>query len=566
MRKMIALLLVPVLALTGCAAVPADTGTKPLPTQTQDPMEPEKNTVYADLESGDLDRLPGTEFGDAKDMMETLWNFAWEGDGSLEHNASKADFDGNAPNESNIWRLGTSGEAGKAATLNAGWGVQLLTIGKGNTAYMYIKTDVPATTTHLRVWAVSNKSEHWSGAGAFRAVAIYKNLSGTYTAQVLTPLPDSFTGGSAYADEDGTVRFSGSAWNMPGTQEEAFVAFDTSSIKGREDVILLIQGIGIGETLGTESTEAAEGVSNGAVMPENVIVKRVMFMTERFPAEKPTEVSVPKNALEQTLAFKADGDSFLMMNFLPPTKNVYEKAPVMLLICGGGWREQSRASILGMMGTAVRMLRANGYAVVCADYRLVGKTAASAEDQVTDLMDALRYVSHYADVLRIDPHKVVTMGHSAGAHLALMVGLAPHDRFQSGLFEEDFTVFANVPVGAVTFLYKPTWPYGNDWTYAASPGGVYNEEVARKCSPITYVGSHSPATFLIHGGRDNVVNKEYSVMAYEKGIEAGADFKLLLSENGGHALEDRFPDTPAAPDLNGALLLAVEWILSKYPG
>lgn len=248
------------------------------PSKPTDPSEPPAPVIYNGMTAAQLDAIPGINAETFQNAMDAGWNFGWEGPGTIEYNATKVDFDGLLPDESPVWRVGVS-SMDNAAAMNAGWGVGLWTSGSDAMAFMYAKVDVPETINQFRVWAVGNKSEHWSGSGAIRAVALYKNEAGEYVKTVLLPVEDTFVGNmTTTLHDDGTVRFHDATWNMPDTLDDCMLIYDPTELLGKEDVIIFIEGIGIGDVLGDEYTEAAEGVANGAVMPEMVIIKRVMFL------------------------------------------------------------------------------------------------------------------------------------------------------------------------------------------------------------------------------------------------------------------------------------------------
>jgi len=70
-----------------------------------------------------------------------------------------------------------------------------------------------------------------------------------------------------------------------------------------------------------------------------------------------------------------------------------------------------------------------GYAVISIDHRLAPETRLAAI--VEDLEDAYAWVrSEGPELLRIDPHRIAVVGHSAGGYLALLAGarLQPRPR------------------------------------------------------------------------------------------------------------------------------------------
>ncbi len=544
------------MVLSGCVFLPA-APTEPTDPQPTEPTEPEKE-VYHGMTASQLDAIPGVNYDAFRNAMDSGWNFGWDAVVSSEAVAGKVDFTGAAADRA-VWHLGTDAQG--CATENTGWGVALRATGKGSVAYMYNKVRIPASITQLRVWAVGNKDYVSSGEGAMRTVAVYKDENGQYVTQTLKALSNSFTSqATKYYAEDGTVRFKNANWSMPGT-DSGMIYYDVSTLPRDKDVILFIESVGMGNVLGDEYTEAAEGTPAGQVMSDLVVVKRVMVVATSVPVEDGTEIDVPTNDSEQELLFKIAGNDGLFLNFLPPTTRKYEKAPLLLLICGGGWREQSRASILGMMSPMVADLRADGFAVVAADYRLISDSnSLTAEEQVADLFDALAYVVHYADVLGIDPQRIATSGHSAGAHLALMVAHAPREQFPTEGFAADYQIFASAPFAAVTTVLTADIY----WSYIANRNGVFDPELGKKLSPVTYVSADNAPTLIIHGNMDEVVPFALNAQGImNKANEVGAPYELLVSEYGNHSFVSAVRGHKASPDLTEACHIAADWIVSR---
>lgn len=94
-------------------------------------------------------------------------------------------------------------------------------------------------------------------------------------------------------------------------------------------------------------------------------------------------------------------------------------APLILFIHGGGWS-------LGDMGSAGHMavhFHGLGYAFASVDYRLVPD--ANPAQQAEDVAAGLARLLADAPRLGIDRGRVIVIGHSAGAHLAALVGTDP---------------------------------------------------------------------------------------------------------------------------------------------
>lgn len=104
-------------------------------------------------------------------------------------------------------------------------------------------------------------------------------------------------------------------------------------------------------------------------------------------------------------------------------------APLVMIIHGGGW---SRGDMRMMQGSAkLSHWQAQGYAVASVNYRLVPD--ATVEQQAGDVAAALAYMKDDAALLRFDANRIALSGHSAGAHLAALVGTDPQYLRAAGL-------------------------------------------------------------------------------------------------------------------------------------
>jgi acetyl esterase/lipase len=103
-----------------------------------------------------------------------------------------------------------------------------------------------------------------------------------------------------------------------------------------------------------------------------------------------------------------------------------EPAPLLVLIHGGFWKaEWDRMHVRPM----ARALADQGYLVASIEYRRVGSGVGGGGGWPTTLDDVARAVAVLPGAVaqrfptRVDPDVVVTIGHSAGGHLALWAAL-----------------------------------------------------------------------------------------------------------------------------------------------
>lgn len=277
-------------------------------------------------------------------------------------------------------------------------------------------------------------------------------------------------------------------------------------------------------------------------------------------------VTVPISRKEANLVFKVVGDREIMLTFLPPTNKLYEKAPLYFIISGGGWEMESREAMIGFSKSSVETLREYGYAVVSIDYRTVSEEGIAMPDVITDCFDALRYICFYADVLGIDKYNVITSGHSAGGHLALMVAYANADDFKCETsLETDYKITATIPLSPITIMFDDgIYPKNHNLEKMSNRyRGCDDMETRKKTSPICYARSDCPPTFLCAGSSDDLVLCNSSELMYEALKKCGAIAQIVISHNGGHCFEPIGDVVDSYPNSNGIQEMLVDFVL-KY--
>jgi acetyl esterase/lipase len=134
----------------------------------------------------------------------------------------------------------------------------------------------------------------------------------------------------------------------------------------------------------------------------------------RSAAAAPTAEVSPLTAPE-TLAY---GESPLQALDFWRAKAGTGRAPLIVFVHGGGWRTgDKRGTRRSQQGPH---FLATGHAFASVNYRLV--PSVDVETQAQDVATALKFLLDRAPSLGIDRRRVVLMGHSAGAHLAALVG------------------------------------------------------------------------------------------------------------------------------------------------
>ena len=128
------------------------------------------------------------------------------------------------------------------------------------------------------------------------------------------------------------------------------------------------------------------------------------------PDEQSTNISAPTKLL--WLAYGSENLQFGKL-YLP---NQSGSPPIVIFIHGGYWR--ARYGLDLMDGLAVDLAK-RGFASWNIEYRRVGDPGGGWPGTLQDVALATDYLRKIAPIYGLDLKKVVSIGHSAGGHLAL---------------------------------------------------------------------------------------------------------------------------------------------------
>jgi len=176
---------------------------------------------------------------------------------------------------------------------------------------------------------------------------------------------------------------------------------------------------------------------------------------------------------------------------------------LVIAIHGGSWRTGNRVDLPALN----YYLASRGYVVASPSYRFAPEFPYPAASQ--DIEAAISFLKANSKQLGIDSTRIVLLGRSAGAQLALLAGYTGNDPSIKG----------------VVSLYGPTdqkW----GWDNPSNPR-VYNSaetlsaflngdpktqpEAYRRSSPLNFVGPKTPPTLMIHGTQDPLVSSRQSL-------------------------------------------------------
>jgi acetyl esterase/lipase len=213
---------------------------------------------------------------------------------------------------------------------------------------------------------------------------------------------------------------------------------------------------------------------------------------------------------------KADGVPLSLDVYQPSGKGPF---PIIMQIYGGSWQNGTPRSEEGF----ARHFAARGYLVVAMDYRHAPEW--KWPEQIVDARTALYWISQEAGRFGGDASRVVLVGWSAGAQLAMRLA------YQEGPSSIRGVVNYYGPVDLENGWRQPPRPDPADVRGILEMfiGGTPDEkpEHYRHASPISWVSKASAPTLSMYGSRDHIVEARFGRMLDAALSGAGATSVLL---------------------------------------
>ena len=190
-------------------------------------------------------------------------------------------------------------------------------------------------------------------------------------------------------------------------------------------------------------------------------------------------------------------------------------------------------------------LARSGFVAFSVDYRLFraddNKTGAGKIEnpwpaQLDDVQRAVRWIRANAAKYQIDPNRIGAFGHSAGAHLAAMLGLeSTRDNSDPALAAYSSTVQAVVDYdGPTDFTTHQNSEDDNFLNNFLGGDYAHHSDLWRQASPVFQVSTNSknlPPFLIIHGTQDDNVPIAQAQELADKLKQAGASVKFVKVED-----------------------------------
>ncbi len=222
--------------------------------------------------------------------------------------------------------------------------------------------------------------------------------------------------------------------------------------------------------------------------------------------------------LESDVVFATIGDRELRLDLVGPEGVSVPTRTAVLMVHGGGWVQGERGMLMPLAG----QLAALGFLAVPVEYRLVPEAPWPA--QRDDVVAAARWVADNAGRLGIDPDRIVLLGCSAGGHLAMMATAAIKGKGIAAII----SLFTPGQLGLGQQLEKGLF----DGSMLLGPEA--GASALSDASPLNQITADFPPVFLLHGGRDWLIDPVSSIRLYDKLQQAGVTAELHIVANAHH--------------------------------
>ncbi len=275
----------------------------------------------------------------------------------------------------------------------------------------------------------------------------------------------------------------------------------------------------------------------------------------------------------------------LLCDIWEPPQGVSHTGLALIYFHGGLWQALDKDFLTQPL---FRRLAGQGHVIMDVAYSLAPE--ADLTRMLCDVKQSVVWMKMHATEYKVDPQRIVLMGVSGGAHLALLAAYAPgHPAFQLVSPSADMSVRAVVSMFGISDLGAFFQEYGRSnprqsefssqitpdllprlhdrtlldklmtrtrafpaYRYANMPGGALLlvnllggtlqevPEVYRQASPVQYAGQHCPSTLQIAASGDFVVAVSQGRRLHQALLDAGATSIYIEFPGSVHGFDQYF--------------------------
>ena len=244
------------------------------------------------------------------------------------------------------------------------------------------------------------------------------------------------------------------------------------------------------------------------------------------------------------------------LDLYQPTKQVYDKAPVLVYLHGGFWAIGIKEAINNTrFNGAVNELRDAGFAIVSPEYTKARADRSPFPYCIEDAYETLLWMKHNSEEYGLDMDRIGLLGESAGAHIALMAAYSeasefgveeetpkidyvidvygPNDLkkiYQLELLDSIKTIREQFPKEYQDYLDLPKFLLGFD----PELDTVRTKKILETYSPYLRVDSEVPPTCFIHGELDIIAPVDQSIALQARLDSVGVQTELHVLKGVNH--------------------------------
>ncbi|OGM44525.1 hypothetical protein ABOM_006702 [Aspergillus bombycis] len=269
---------------------------------------------------------------------------------------------------------------------------------------------------------------------------------------------------------------------------------------------------------------------------------------------------------------KGNEDENILVDVYWSEVSFKRSSPIAIIFHAGGFVKWSKEVV---PKSEISTLTNLGFVVLAPNYRLCPQISVY-NGPITDSRDCLVWAANELtgllqnESVEVDPTRIVTMGHSAGGTLALLMGCTPEvpvtavlDFYGLKYFSDpmwrlpipEFEQSSSWPQNYIDKIYEghqvstsarflgsDTLPPRDAWFATHMKQGTLLEEIVKNednsCIDGTARFSTSfPRTMFIHGTADKVTHHRFSERAHEELKGLGVVTDLLLADGEGHVFD-----------------------------
>ena len=223
-------------------------------------------------------------------------------------------------------------------------------------------------------------------------------------------------------------------------------------------------------------------------------------------------------------------------------KSISHPLPVVLWIFGNRWSRGSKNHPPPLNRIS------HDYIVVSIDYRLSGEAPFPAA--IEDCKAAIRWIRANAATYHFDPDHIGALGHSAGGHLAALLGTSGGVAELEGAgdnssFSSRVQAVCDMSGPSDILQFYEAVSNSNDGMAPIAKSSIerflggsveQNRAKAIAASPTTYVSKDDAPFLIIHGENDMSIPVSQSEVLASKLKAAGVQVTLIVAEDGGHGV------------------------------